>query len=150
MTLFVQHEFFMVLSSMSLTLWKALVPTSTKHPSVAVLQNMLFPKSHYLNVYKCGGACRQHAVYEDQMLSQSRKENVAIQSHHCLLHFVFSVHGNLALQRFVYPSMYVQYTICSMHVCRGYVCLFPLILWLQVYFEGCVCITLKKNLSNLF
>lgn len=109
----------MVLNSMSLTLWKALVPTSTKHSSVAVLQNMLFPKSYYLNVYKCSGACRQHAVYEDQMLSQNRKENVAIQSHHCLLHFVFSIHGNLALQRFVYPSMY---SICSMHVCRGYVC----------------------------
>ncbi len=102
---------------MSLTLWKALVPTSTKHPSVAVLQNMLFPKSYYLNVYKCSGACRQHAVYVDQMLSQSRKENVAIQSHHCLLHFVFSIHGNLALQGFVYPSMFSICSICLQRIC---------------------------------
>lgn len=150
MTLFVQHEFFMVLSSMSLPLWKALVPTSTKHPSVAVLQNMLFPKSHYLNVYKCGGACRQHAVYEDQMLSQSRKENVAIQSHHCLLHFVFSVHGNLALQKFVYPSMYVQYTICK-YACLQRICLpFSSHFVAAGLFRGLCLHNVKKNLSNLF
>ncbi len=101
---------------MSLTLWKAPVPTSTKHPSVAVLQNMLFPKSYYLNVYKCSGACRQHAVYVDQMLSQSRKENVAIQSHHCLLHFVFSIHGNLARVCLSQHVQYMQYA-CLQRIC---------------------------------
>lgn len=69
------------------------------------------PKILLLKVYKCGRACRQHAVYEDQMLSQSRKENVGIQSRHCLLHFVFSIHGNLALRGHL--SQYV-YTVCML------------------------------------
>lgn len=66
-----------------------------------------------LKVYKCGRACRQHAVYEDQMLFQSRKENVGIQSNHCLLHFVFSDHCNLALRGRL--SQHVR--IYTMHAC---------------------------------
>lgn len=69
------------------------------------------------------------------MLLQSRKENEGIQSHHCLLHFAFSIHGNLAL--------YIQYAIC-----RG-LAFFPLILWLWVYFKSCVFMTLKKSLQSI-
>lgn len=76
------------------------------------------------------------------MLSQSRKENEGIQSHHCLLHFAFSIHGNLAYGG-VYPSLYIQYAIC-----KG-LAFFPLILWLWVYFKSCVFMTLKKSLQSI-
>lgn len=115
------------------TLWKALMPASIKHPSVEVLLNISFPKYYYLNVYKCGQACRQHALYEDQMLSKSRKESGGIQSIHCLPHFAFSIHGNLALWRCLSQH---AYTVCYMQ----YACL-HLVLWLWVYFKSCVCMT---------
>lgn len=99
----VQHDFFYT------SLQNAFNSLESTH--VAVLLNMPFPKSYYINVYKCGQACRQHALYEDQMLSQSRKENEGIQSHHCLQHFAFSIHGNLALWGFL--SSHVH-TVCYM------------------------------------